>query len=181
MSATTKTVVTYVVTNYVTGAVLGTTTTRAAAVRLGALSTARPGAYKIARRVEVVEVPVVRKGLDLRRREDMTEDGFISIERMRNVKAYVARISLAPKGYQYGAFVREWVRGDERDLSRAGWGDIHFRTEHLADGLYEAKSTWRSLTEHVVIFEVRDGSVVRTIASQSEAIHLLREAARVAA
>lgn len=91
------------------------------------------------------------QGLNLCRNEAITDTGEIRCEQMRGVNAYLAQIT--GRCPRYG-LRRAFVRADESDLSRAGNGRLSWDVSGLEPGVYEAQSTWRSMTAHRTYFTV---------------------------
>lgn len=110
------------------------------------------------------------QGLDLVRCESITDDGWVSVEQSRGcARAYVARIT--GKDQKFG-FAREFVRCHDDQTGRSGRGNKNYAVKHLADGIYEAKSTWRSLDSHTTYFQVIGGSVAQ-ILSKDKVLDLI--------
>lgn len=96
-------------------------------------------------------------GLDLRRQETLTDEhGSVLVEQMRGAKGWLAQIT--GTGGKFG-LKRRFCKPDQYALSRSGRGDKVWRTRGLGDGVYEASSTWRSMTEHRTHFVVRAGHI----------------------
>ena len=108
----------------------------------------------------------VQRGLDLRRREELTDDGQLYLERsaFSGSKAWAARLRAVPfnfarrRDYDY-VFLETGDRAQSRS-GRTGHATYDLRSE--PDGAYVAESVWRSGQPQRVYFRLEGGSVQET-------------------
>lgn len=107
--------------------------------------------------------------LDLRRKEELSADvadgaAYIHVEQMRGARGWVARITGTDDRF---GLARKFERASYTALGSRGRGD---KTYRLREGIYEASSTWRSMREHRVLFQVFSSGRIEIIESRHEVL-----------